>query len=70
MTDEEEIEFNRVLEALDIAKRRLRELIANPKLLALTDVEYIWTLGDPKYKPIEWAQNVLAEIEEAEGNVL
>lgn len=49
MTDEEEIEFNRVLEALDIAKRRLRDMA---KLHGGTAM---------------WAQNVLAEIEAAEG---
>lgn len=52
MTKQEEIEFDRVLEALDVAKRRLRDMA---KLH-----------GSPLDFVAEWAQNVLAEIEAAE----
>lgn len=51
MTDAEKIEFNRVLEALDVAKRRLRVMASLHGGTA------------------RWAQKVLAEIDEAEGEI-
>lgn len=60
MTKEEEFEFYHLLEALDVAKHRLREIddISLTPAMSLNKIRVILN---------KWARDVIAEIEAAEG---
>lgn len=65
MTDAEEIEFERVLNALDVAKRRLRELTSfRISVYGNTDMNIV---NSCIMTFRSWGQRTLDEIEEAEG---
>lgn len=65
MTNEEEIEFNRVLRALDVAKRRLREL-ASFRISVYGNTDMI-IVNSCIMTFRSWGQRTLDEIEKAEG---